>query len=435
MRIGLINIGDEILAGKILNTNARDLALWVSELGHELAFMLTVPDGIDTLEEPLRRAVGESPEDRCDMLILSGGLGPTHDDYTRQALARHLDVPLERNEDAVACLARFLRIEADRIPPGQATQVMVPRGVTALHNPAGTACGLGFTEGGCAIFAFPGVPREFKALFDIHCRPLLDRREAVLLRRRAVTYGLSESRQRDHLRDYVVPPPFRFSSLPNATGVTIALETFAPATEEARLRTTLDAAWEDLLGRLPADCIVSRDGTPLTETVARLLHDAQASVSTAESCTAGLVGHLLTSVPGTSPVFPRGFITYANEAKQEMLGVPAETLKTYGPVSEETARAMAKGCLAAANTDYAISVTGIAGPESDETDKPVGLVYVGIASRRSGGVAVTRFMFREDREGNRRLGAYNALNQLRLTILADMSDMANMADMVKRAGK
>src|SRR5690606_31100623 len=122
MRIGLINIGDEILAGKILNTNARDLALWVSELGHELTFMLTVPDGIDTLEEPLRRAFGTSPEDRCDMLILSGGLGPTHDDYTRQALARHLNVPLERSDDAVACLARFLDIEPDQIPPGQATQ-------------------------------------------------------------------------------------------------------------------------------------------------------------------------------------------------------------------------------------------------------------------------------------------------------------------------
>lgn len=421
MRIGLINIGDEILAGKILNTNARDLALWVSELGHELAFMLTVPDGIDTLEEPLRRAFGTSPEDRCDMLILSGGLGPTHDDYTRQALARHLNVPLERSEDAVACLARFLSIKPDQIPPGQATQVMVPRGVTALHNPAGTACGLGFTERGCAVFAFPGVPREFKTLFDIHCRPLLNRGDAVLLRRRALTYGLSESRQRDHLRDYVVPPPFRYSSLPNATGVTIALETHAPAAEEARLRVALDTAWDDLLGRLPAECIVSRDGTPLTETVATMLHDLKASVSTAESCTAGLVGHLITTVPGTSPIFQRGFITYANEAKQELLGVPEDILKTYGPVSEETARAMAQGCLAAADTDYAISVTGIAGPESDETEKPVGLTYVGIASRRSGRVTVSRFMFRDDRDGNRRLAAYNSLNQLRLAILEDLA--------------
>ncbi len=419
MRIGLINIGDEILAGKILNTNARDLALWVTELGHELVFMLTIPDGIDTLEEPLRRVLGGTPEDRCDMLILSGGLGPTHDDYTRQALARHLDVPLERSDDAVACLARFLDIEPDRIPPGQATQLLVPRGVTALHNPAGTACGLGFTERGCAVFAFPGVPREFRTLFDIHCRPLLGRGDAVLLRRRAVTYGLSESRQRDHLRDYVVPPPFRFSSLPNATGVTIALETFAPASEEPRLRTSLDAAWDDLLGRLPPECIVSRDGTSLIDTVAAMLHDANASVSTAESCTAGLVGHLLTSAPGTSPIFQRGFITYANEAKHELLGVPEDTLNHYGAVSEETARAMAQGCLAAANTDYAISVTGIAGPESDETNKPVGLVYVGIASRRSGRVTVARFMFREDRDGNRRLGAYNALNQLRLAILDD----------------
>lgn len=419
MRIGLINIGDEILAGKILNTNARDLALWLAELGHELVFMLTIPDGIDALEEPLRRAVTETSEARCDVLILSGGLGPTHDDYTRQALARHLDVPLERSEDAVACLARFLDIQPDKIPPGQATQLLVPRGVKALHNPAGTACGLGFTERGCAVFAFPGVPREFKTLFDLHCRPLLGRGDAILLRRRAVTYGLSESRQRDHLRDFIVPPPFRYSSLPNATGVTIALETFAPAAEEGRLRAALDAAWDDLLGRLPPECIVSRDGTSLVETVVKMLQEANATVSTAESCTAGLVGHLITSVPGTSSVFQRGFMTYANEAKQDLLGVPAETLKRHGAVSEETARAMAQGCRTAANTDYAISVTGIAGPESDETEKPVGLVYVGIASRRSGRVTVSRFQFREDRDGNRHLSAYNALNQLRLAILSD----------------
>src|SRR5690606_12792910 len=195
--------------------------------------------------------------------------------------------------------------------------------------------------------------------------------------------------------------------------------TFAPAAEEGRLRAALDAAWDDLLGRLPPECIVSRDGTSLVETVVKMLQEANATVSTAESCTAGLVGHLITSVPGTSSVFQRGFMTYANEVKQELLGVPAESLKRHGAVSEGTARAMAQGCRTAANTDYAISVTGIAGPESDETEKPVGLVYVGIASRRSGRVTVSRFQFREDRDGNRHLSAYNALNQLRLAILND----------------
>jgi len=418
MRVGLINIGDEILAGKILNTNARDLALWLAELGHELAFMLTVPDGVEALEEPLRRALAEPPATRCGMLILSGGLGPTHDDFTREALARHTGTPLQRNEEAARWLGAFLKIDPATIAPGQATQLLVPQGVTPLHNPVGTACGLLFHENDCAVFSFPGVPREFRTLFDLHCRPLLVNRDAVLLRKRAVTYGLSESKQRDHLRDFTIPAPFRFSSLPNATGVTIALETFAPAAEVDTLRDALEALWSDLLSRLPQDCIVARDGTPLVETVVGLLRAHGATVTVAESCTGGLVGNLLTSVPGSSAVFGRGYLTYSDDAKHDMLGVNVDTLKAHGAVSDETAREMARGALTAAQADYAISVTGIAGPDGGTDEKPVGLVHIGVASRR-GTVESWRFTFRSDREGNRRLSAYNALNQLRLTILKD----------------
>lgn len=423
MRVGLINIGDEILTGKILNTNARDLALWLAEMGHELAFMLTVPDGVEALAEPLRRVVADTSDARCGMLILSGGLGPTHDDFTREALARHLGTTLERNEQATAWLSAFLGIAPEAIGAGQATQLLVPRGVAPLHNPAGTACGLGFTENGCAVFAFPGVPREFRTLFDLHCRPLLQRRDAVLLRRRAVTFGLSESRQRDHLRDFVVPEPFRYSSLPNATGVTIALETFAPAADEARLRDVLDAAWDDLLARLPAECIVARDGTPLVDTVLGLLRAQGATVSVAESCTGGLVGHLITGVPGSSVVFGQGYLTYSDAAKQALLGVPEETLVAHGAVSEETARAMAEGCLAVSRADYAIAVTGIAGPDGGTAEKPVGLTYVAVASRRSGNTLCTRYLFREDREGNRKQAAYKTVNQLRLLILKELGEI------------
>jgi nicotinamide-nucleotide amidase len=422
MRIGLINIGDEILAGKILNTNARDLALWLSELGHELAFMLTVPDGVRELEEPLRRALNEDAATRCGMLILSGGLGPTHDDFTREALATYLGTPLERSAVATEWLSKFLGITPDAIGQGQATQLDVPRGVTPLENPVGTACGLGFTENGCAVFAFPGVPREFRTLFDLHCRPLLARRDAVLLRRRAITFGLSESRQRDFLRDFVLPAPFRYSSLPNATGVTIAMETYATNAEEDSLRAALDTAWNDLLSRLPAECIVSRDGTPLVDTVVALLRAHNATVSVAESCTGGLLGHLITSVPGSSAIFQRGFLTYCDDAKRELLGVSTETLQQHGAVSEETAYAMAEGCLKMARSDYAISVTGIAGPDGGTDEKPVGLVYVGVASGRTGRVETARFKFREDRDGNRKKSAYNALNLLRLLILKDLEE-------------
>jgi nicotinamide-nucleotide amidase len=424
MRIGLINIGDEILAGKILNTNAREMARWLGELGHEVAFMLTVADGVAPLVAALRQTLDEdSPAlPRCDLLILSGGLGPTHDDLTRDAMAAYLGTDLVRSEEAAVWLSEFLRRPVEELGAGQSLQLLVPRGVTALHNTTGTACGMRFDHQragkSCAVFAFPGVPREFRALFDAHCRPLLENGEGRLLRRRAVTFGLPESRQRDALRGFAVPEPFRFSSLPNATGVTLALETFAPAAEAARLEARLDAAWNDLLSRLPPECIVDREGSPLTETVFRLLRDRKATVSCAESCTAGLVGYLLTEVPGSSAVFGKGFLTYSNDAKRDVLGVSEDVLRTHGAVSEETALAMARGCRAAAQSDYAVAVTGIAGPDGGTAEKPVGLVYVAAVSAH--GEICARHQFREDRDGNRRLSAYAALNQLRLLILKDL---------------
>jgi nicotinamide-nucleotide amidase len=432
MRVGLINIGDELLAGKILNTNARDLGLWLGELGHALVFMESIADGVEALVGTLRHRLegsfgsqsnSASPKDSgaYDMLILSGGLGPTHDDFTREALATYLGAPLERNAEATAWLAGFLGIPPEQIGEGQATQLLVPKGVTPLHNTVGTACGLRFEKNGCAVFVFPGVPREFRTLFNAYCKPLLERRDATLLRRRAVTFGLSESRQRDFLRDFKIPDGF--SSLPNAAGVTLALETFAAPEQSARLQDVLDATWHDLLGRLPPECIVNRDGTPLVPTVVEMLRGIGATVSVAESCTGGLVGHLITGVPGSSAVFKRGFLTYSDEAKHELLGVTDETLKTHGAVSEETARAMARGCLTAARSDYAISVTGIAGPDGGTPEKPVGLVYVAVASSKEPErVECARFLFREDRAGNRNLSAHAALNLLRLLILKDLQE-------------
>jgi nicotinamide-nucleotide amidase len=427
MRIGLINIGDEILAGKILNTNARDLAQWLGELGHEVVFMLTVADGVEPLAAALRQTLDEASTassvlSRPGMLILSGGLGPTHDDLTRDAMAAYLGTDLVKSDEAEVWLAEFLKRPVAEIGAGQALQLLVPRGAVALRNAVGTACGIRFDHHGsgndCAVFAFPGVPREFRALFDAHCRPLLENGEGRLLRRRVVTFGLPESRQRDALRGFVVPEPFRFSSLPNATGVTLALETFAPAAEAPRLEAMLDAAWNDLLSRLPPECIVDRAGSPLPETVFRLLRERKATVSCAESCTAGYVGYLLTEVPGSSEVFERGFLTYSNEAKRDLLGVPEDALRVHGAVSEETALAMARGCRAASKSDYAVAVTGIAGPDGGTPEKPVGLVYVASVSAR--GEICARFRFREDRDGNRRLSAYAALNQLRLLILKDL---------------
>jgi nicotinamide-nucleotide amidase len=356
---------------------------------------------------------------RCDMLILTGGLGPTQDDLTREAVADFLSVPLLFNPEAAAWLAERLGLTRDDIPEGQLPQVKVPRGATPLRNPAGTACGFRFETSGTRVFAFPGVPAEFHAMFDLHCRPELQRRDAILLRRKLVTFGLPESRQRELLKDFTPPVPFRFSSLPAESGVVIAIEALVPQAQAASHSVRLEAAWKELISRLPEDCIVDRGGLSLPEAVFLLLRSRKSTVAVAESCTAGALGFLLTETPGSSEVFRQGVLAYANEAKTQWLGVSTKLLAEHGAVSEPVALAMARGCREAANTDYAVAITGIAGPDGGTPEKPVGLVYIGVASSR--GAKVYRFQFRAgDRNSLRWRSAYTALNQLRLFIINDL---------------
>jgi len=422
MRIGLLNIGDELLLGKTLNTNAFDLAGWLGELGHELVFTLAIEDREDVIAGVLRdvmagvAGIGALP--RCEKLLLTGGLGPTRDDLTRGAVAGFLDVPLEYNSEAEGWLAERLGVKPEAISESQRQQLYVPRGTLPLRNPAGSACGFSFELNGVSLFAFPGVPSEFRAMFDLHCRPSWQRGDAVLMRKRIFTFGLAESRQRELLRGFATPEPFRFSSLPSESGVAIALEAFVANAEVETQKVLLESAWKELLSLLPAESIVDLGGATLPQTVFHLLRERDATVSVAESCTAGAVGYLLTEIPGSSQTFKQGYLTYANEAKTLLLGVKEDLLKSRGAVSEAVALAMANGCREAANTDYAVAITGIAGPEGGTPEKPVGLVYIAVCSQK--GAEVRRFQFRGDRKSIRWSSAYAALNQLRLFIINDL---------------
>jgi nicotinamide-nucleotide amidase len=419
MRIGLLNIGDELLLGKTLNTNAFDLARWLGELGHELVFTLAIEDRPDDISDILRDVsmkVGTLP--RCEKVLLTGGLGPTRDDLTREAVAGFLGVSLEYSSEAEGWLAERLGVKADVISEGQRQQLYVPQGTTPLRNPAGTACGFRVEISGVQIFAFPGVPSEFRAMFDLHCRPLLLRGDAVLLRKRIFTFGLPEGRQRELLRGFATPEPFRFSSLPSESGVAIALEAFVDNAEVTDRKIILESEWKELLSRLPSESIVDEEGATLSEAVFHLLRRRGSKVAVAESCTAGAVGYLFTEMPGSSEVFSLGYITYANEAKTTLLGVSPNLLAAEGAVSEAVALAMAKGCLNRAGTDYAVAITGIAGPGGGTSEKPVGLVYIAVSSIKR--ADVRRFQLRGDRKSVRWLSAYSALNQLRLFIINDL---------------
>jgi nicotinamide-nucleotide amidase len=322
---------------------------------------------------------------------------------------------LEYTDEAAAWLGERLGAAPEAVAESQRTQLYLPQGARPLRNPSGTACGFALDFDGLKVLALPGVPSEFRALFDLHCRPLLARRGAALLRRRVFTFGLPESRQRERLGDFQAPAPFRYSSLPSETGsVAIALEGFVASDQIASQEKILEAAWTDLLSRLPAENVVDKAGLDLPEAVFALLRSRGATVSVAESCTAGALGYLLTETPGSSEVFRQGYLTYSNAAKTSLLGVDAETLKAHGAVSEPTALAMARGCLQASGANFGVAVTGIAGPDGGNAEKPVGLVYVAVASARR--AEAYRFQFRGNRKNVRWRSAYTALNCLRLFI-------------------
>lgn len=420
MRIGVINIGDELLGGKILNTNQFDLSRIVSPLGHAVAFSLVVGDETADIGRALDLAGGPHSPFSADLLILTGGLGPTRDDLTRQAVAAWLGRSLRESPEALAWLEEFLgglAAFAGRPKPslgeGQRNQAFVPEGTRPLRNPAGTACGFAFDVHGIPAYAFPGVPAELDAMVRLHVLPGLAG-DSVLLEKKAWTWGWSEGAQREAFASLVWPAGFRFSSLPQERGVHLGLSVLCRPAERESRAAELESAWTALLGAIPKEALVDAGGLSLPEAVVAALKAKGATVSVAESCTGGGLGFLITESPGSSEVFRQGYLTYSNAAKTDLLGVDPALLSAHGAVSEATALAMARGCRERSGADFAAAITGVAGPAGGTPEKPVGTVWIGVASKDR--VHARLVKLRGDRNTIRWRSAYWALNQLRLLI-------------------
>jgi nicotinamide-nucleotide amidase len=417
MRIGVINIGDELLGGKILNTNQFDLSRMISPLGHDVAFSLVVHDEVGAIGRALDLAAGPHAPEPVGMLVLTGGLGPTRDDLTRQAVATWLGKPLTEGQDALHWLCEFIgRTEAD-LPEGQRNQTLIPEGSRPLRNPAGTACGFAFDAGGIPAYAFPGVPAELDAMFRLHVLPDLSG-DSVLCEKKAWTWGWSEGSQRGAFASIPLPPGFRFSSLPQERGVHLGLSVLCAPAERERRAAELEAAWSALLAAIPRESLVDAGGLSLPEAVVSLLKAQGATVSVAESCTGGGLGFLITETSGSSDVFRQGYLTYSNQAKTDLLGVDPGILSAHGAVSEATALAMARGCLERSGADFAAAITGVAGPGGGTPEKPVGTVWIGVASKERTHARLIKL--RGDRNAIRWRSAYAALNQLRLLLTGQL---------------
>ncbi len=405
----VISIGDELVSGLTINTNAAWLSQQLASCGIRTLEHLTVGDDASAISMTIRAAMT-----RCDTLIISGGLGPTEDDLTRAALAAALNEPLVEDAAALGEIEVFFRRLQRPMSPSNRLQAQRPASARCLANTCGTAPGMALSRGNTAIFVLPGVPREMKAMFSQGVLPALAAGQTELVARtiQLNTAGVGESVLGERIADFM-----RRGAKPRVgTAVhdgIVSIRVYAegrPAEVEATLeRTALD------IGQRLGALVYSRGEVPLEQTCIEALRLAKQTVATAESCTGGMVAARLTNIPGSSAWFKQGWVTYSNASKVQELGIDEAIIAAHGAVSDETARAMAQGARLKAGTDWAAAITGIAGPDGGTAEKPVGLVYIAIAG--PGGTQVYRYNFVGGRADVRLRATVSALNLLRLHVV------------------
>ncbi len=361
----LLAIGDELLSGIRSDTNCSWLAARLHEAGVPVRGIQVLPDQDEPILEALVRWIG-----KVDLLVISGGLGPTHDDRTRGALARYLGTSLKADNEAYdRIVSRYNGPFRDRVEASRGTQSLVPEGAHSLHNPQGSALGVLFAAEGTQVLALPGVPWEFRAMAEESVLPRIERLSSW---KQVLVAGWPESRLAEKLKDTIGDPGLHVSILPSAGVVTLVFRG-----EEKRV----ESAVSTVRRLLPEDCL--EDGeTDMAAAVVNIASRKGLRIACAESCTGGLVGAAITDVAGSSLVFLGSAVCYSNSAKTSLLGVDSGIIKARGAVSGECAAEMARGARQAFGSDLAVSVTGIAGPEGGSPEKPVGTVWFGVSGRK-----------------------------------------------------
>lgn len=413
----ILSVGDELALGQTVDTNSAWLSQQLAGVGCGVAAHVTVPDDQPAVEQAIAEAVG-----RCDVLLVSGGIGPTDDDVTRQALAAALRVPLVLNEAWLARLEQFFRDLGRAMPPMNRIQAMIPHGTTAIHNSAGTAAGIDATyQSGdlktrCRIFVMPGVPKEMKTMFARDVLPHVRDLSAggAIVSRSLHTFGLGESTVAERLGDLVQRgrnPSVGTTVSGGVVTVRISARAASAAQAQSELATAVGACRQAL-----GDLAYGEDEQTLADVVASaLLARPGLLLATAESCTGGLLAKMLTDVPGSSIFLLAGWITYSPQAKTRDLDVDKRLIDEQGIVSEAVAIAMAQGACRRAGANHGLGITGVAGPGGGSTQTPVGTVCIGLAAPTR---SFTRtFRFPGDREMVRDRAAKMALTLLRYHLM------------------
>lgn len=409
----LISVGTELLLGNIVNTNARYLSEQCAGLGIHVYYEVTVGDNEERLTQVIRTAL-----ERSRLVILTGGLGPTEDDLTREAAAGALGLRLVEDPHTRERIEAYFRNSIHKtISPNNWKQAQIIEGAEVLDNENGTAPGLFVhTRDGKHVVLLPGPPNELIPMFETKVLPILSRLRGgmeTLYSCMAKICGIGESMAETMVKDLIDSQTNpTIATYAKSGEVDIRITAFAENEEEG-IRLTAPVV-NELKKRFGDHIYTFKEKETLEAHVVGLLKELGFTVTAAESCTGGLLCGRLVNVPGASAVLKSGFVTYADEAKEALLGVRHETLAKYGAVSRQTAEEMAAGAAAAAGADAAVSITGIAGPDGGTKEKPVGTVY--IACRVKGTVRTERFLFKGNREKIRELSVQNALNLLRLCL-------------------
>lgn len=411
MTVELISVGTEILLGNIVNTNAQYLSEKCALLGLSVYYQTVVGDNEQRLTDAVTTAFG-----RSDVVILTGGLGPTEDDLTKEVCAKVMDMPLSEDDRTRRRIETYLNNSVYKvIPDNNWKQAMVPAGAKVLDNSNGTAPGLIMEKNGKIAVLLPGPPSELYPLFEEQVAPYLNSLQPETIYSQMVKIcGIGESQVETMIKD-MVDAQTNPTIAPYAKTGEVHLRITAKAKDEEEAVKLMKPVVKELKKRFGMNIYTTKAEDTLEDVVVRLLKKYDLTVATAESCTGGLLSGRLINVPGASDVFKEGFVTYSNKAKRKYLDVSKPTLKKYGAVSEETAKEMAKGGVFASDSDACIAVTGIAGPDGGTEEKPVGTVYIGCYINNT--VKVEKFRFKGNRAKVREQAVTKGLDLLRRCIL------------------
>lgn len=414
MKAIILSIGDELILGQTIDSNSAWLSSRLADRGIMPLYHKTVADSLEATVEAIRLAVSET-----ELVIVTGGLGPTLDDLTRQALAALLKKPLDLHPPSLERMKAFFKVLGREMPPSNRIQALIPRGAEVLDNDWGTAPGIKMKIGKTQVFALPGVPREMEKMAERYIFPLFTRGSGhVVLVESLAAFGAGESVMAEKLGELMRRDRNPTVGTTVSGGVvTIRVRSEAQTPELARKHLVRTVALiKDRLGEM----IYAVGGESLAGVVSQLALAKAKRVVAAESCTGGLVAKLLTDIPGSSAWFEGGWVTYSNALKEQQLSVPETLIEKDGAVSETVACAMAEGALKHSTADFSVALTGVAGPEGGTAAKPVGMVWIAVGYRDGNKLASRAecFRFPGDREMIRDRAAKTALNLLRLELMS-----------------